>query len=63
MADDGATGGSLWTWAGTAANGRPFELIGIDLSTYDDDARVMHITVDWPYSAEEVRQAFAEGNL
>ena len=62
MSEDGSTGGSLWSWDGTAANGRPFRLIGINLSTYDDDGLIEHSLVDWPYPAEEVATAFSTGN-
>ncbi len=37
LADDGSVGGSLWTWTGTANNGEPFELIGINLDDYDEN--------------------------
>lgn len=49
MSDDGTNSGSLWTWIGTAGNGEPFELIGVDLTNYNDESQVTEILMDWPY--------------
>ena len=62
MCDDGLMGGSLWTWMGTARNGEPFELIGVDVSSFTDDGKAAHIDVDWPYEGAFVRDAVAKGN-
>lgn len=61
LADDGSSGGSLWTWTGTASNGEPFELIGINLDDYDENGLVTYSLVDWPYPAEAVKAAVATG--
>ena len=61
LADDGSVGGSLWTWTGTANNGEPFELIGINLDDYDENGLMTYSLVDWPYPAETVRAAVATG--
>ena len=54
LADDGSSGGSLWTWSGTARNGEPFELIGVNLDDYDENGLLTYSLVDWPYPAETV---------
>lgn len=61
LSDDGSGGGSLWTWTGTANNGEPFELIGINLDDYDENGLMTYSLVDWPYPAETVRAAVATG--
>ena len=61
LADDGSNGGSLWTWSGTADNGEPFELIGVNLDDFDESGLVTYSLVDWPYPAETVRAAVATG--
>lgn len=61
LSDDGATGGSMWTWTGTAQNGEPFELIGINIDRYDENGLLSHSVVDWPYPSDTVRSALATG--
>lgn len=61
LAEDGSSGGSLWTWSGKARNGEPFNLIGINIDSYDDDGLVSYSLVDWPYPGEVVRTAVASG--
>ena len=61
LSEDGATGGSLWTWSGTARNGEPFELIGINMDRYDDNGLVSYILTDWPYPSETVTAAIVTG--
>jgi hypothetical protein len=61
LSDDGATGGSMWTWAGTAQNGEPFELIGINIDRFDENGLLSHSVVDWPYPGDTVRSALATG--
>ena len=61
LADDGSSGGSLWTWSGTARNGEPFELIGVNLDDYDENGLLTYSLVDWPYPAETVKGAVATG--
>lgn len=62
LADDGSVGGSLWTWYGTARNGEPFELQGAEVSHYDDAGLISDVEMFYPYSDEEVRRRFNEGN-
>jgi hypothetical protein len=61
LAEDGSSGGSLWTWSGTARNGEPFELIGVNLDEFDENGLVTYSLVDWPYPAETVKAAVATG--
>lgn len=61
-AEDGSSGGSLWIWEGTARNGEHFELVGVNLDTFDENGLMTNSIVDWPYPADYVRQAFAAGN-
>ncbi|MGI9643299.1 MAG: hypothetical protein ACR2N9_10995 [Acidimicrobiia bacterium] len=61
LAADGSSGGSLWTWSGTASNGEPFELIGVNLDEYDENGLVTYSLVDWPYPATTVRDAVSTG--
>lgn len=62
LSDDGSTGGSMFSWYGTAQNGEPFVLNGIELSTFSDDGLYNTITVYYPYDDDEVRRLFSEGN-
>jgi hypothetical protein len=62
LSDDGSTGGSLWSWNGTARNGEPFTLTGIVLEQFDDDGRYEALRVYYPMSDEDVLAAFAQGN-
>jgi hypothetical protein len=62
LSDDGSTGGSLWSWNGTARNGESFTLSGIVLEQYDDDGLYETLRVYYPMSDDEVQAAFAEGN-
>jgi hypothetical protein len=57
VADDGSQGGVLWIWYGTNAAGKPFELAGISLTTFDEDGRVAHEFVTYPYPDAYVRDA------
>jgi len=61
VCDDGSQAGSLWTWAGTAGNGEPFELVGVNLDDYDDEGRITYSLVDWPYEGAYVRGAISQG--
>ncbi len=61
LAEDGASGGSLWTWSGVADNGEPFELIGVDIDDYDEQGLLTHSLVDYPYPAETVKAALQTG--
>ena len=58
LADDGSTGGALWTWSGTGPGGGHFDLIGISLNTYDDDGRVTSQTAYYPYESSYVMEVF-----
>ncbi len=62
MAEDGSVGGSLWTWSGTAVNGAPFEIPGIDVSRYDDNGLTTSAVVHWPYGDAEVECVFYQGS-
>ena len=62
LSDDRSTGGSLWSWNGTAQNGEPFTLSGIVLEQYDDDGLYEGLRVDYPMADDEVLAAFREGN-
>ena len=62
LSDDGSAGGSMFSWYGTAENGEPFVLNGIELSTFSDDGLYNTITVYYPYDDDEVRRLFSEGN-
>ena len=62
LSDDGSVGGSLWTWSGTASNGEPFDLQGLELSRYDEDGLYSSIMVSYPYEDAEVMRIFREGN-
>jgi hypothetical protein len=62
LADDGSVGGSLWTWSGSARNGEPFELQGVEISHFDEDGRYAEIVMFYPYPDEEVTRRFNEGN-
>jgi outer membrane murein-binding lipoprotein Lpp len=61
-AEDGSMGGVLWVWSGTARNGKPFELIGINTDLFDDDGLVTHSLVQWPYKNDYVTGAINNGN-
>ncbi len=58
ISEDGSSGGSLWTWSGTNAVGRPFELIGISIMSYNDEGLQTYQLVTWPYSDEYVIATF-----
>ena len=62
LSDDGSTGGSLWSWNGTAANGEPFTLTGVVLEQYNDDGLYEELYVYYPLEDSEVRRIFDEGN-
>ena len=62
LSDDGSTGGSLWSWNGTARNGEPFTLTGIVLEHFDHDGLYESLRVYYPMPDEDVLAAFAQGN-
>jgi len=62
LSDDGQTGGSVWTWAGTAATGKPFEIWGVEVSCFNDDRPYEELIMFYPHEDEEVRRRLAEGN-
>ena len=57
LSDDGSQGGSLWVWHGVNGNGNPFELVGVSLDSYDEEGRVTHEFVTYPYPDEYVEEA------
>jgi hypothetical protein len=61
IADDGSSGGSLWVWRGLAANGETFELVGVNIDTYDHDGRITYEKVFWPYPDMYVDQVIQDG--
>jgi len=62
LSEDGSVGGSMWTWSGSALNGEPFDLQGIELSTYDEQGLLDSVTVYYPYEGAEVRLRINRGN-
>ena len=62
MADDGSIGGSLWTWSGSAVDGAPFTLPGVDVSRYDENGRTTSVVVYWPFADTEVECVVHQGN-
>lgn len=61
-ADDGSMAGSLWVWSGTASNGEPFSLVGINTDHFNEDGLITYSLVEWPYAADYVTSAFRTGN-
>lgn len=61
LAEDGSEGGSLWTWSGSATKGEPFDLEGIELSTFDEDGLLDSVVVHYAYEDAEVLQRFDSG--
>lgn len=62
ICDDGSQGGVLWTWAGTNARGKPFELAGISLNEFGEDGRISYELVTYPYPDDYVDAAvFGQG--
>jgi len=62
LSEDGSVGGSMWTWSGSALNGEPFDLQGIELSTYDEQGLLDSVTVYYPYEDTDVRFRINRGN-
>ena len=61
LSEDGSVGGSLWSWIGTAQNGEPFTLEGLELSRFSDDGLYSEVVMLYPYEDDEVRRRFREG--
>ena len=57
LSDDGSEGGTLWVWHGVNGVGNPFELVGISLTSYDDEGKITHEYVTYPYPDEYVEEA------
>ncbi len=57
ISDDGSMSGGLWIWHGTNALGNPFELIGVQVDTHDDEGRITHELVVYPYPDDYVAEA------
>lgn len=57
FAPDGAQSGGLWVWRGTNLAGNPFELVGVQIDTHDDDGRITDEWVIYPYPDDYVRDA------
>lgn len=62
LSEDGSVGGSLWTWSGTAQNGQPFSVEGLELSRFNDDGLYTELVMLYPYDDDEVHRRFREGN-
>jgi hypothetical protein len=62
LSDDGSVGGSLWTWSGTAVNGEPFDIQGVELSRYNEDGLYTELVMFYPYENQELHRRFNEGN-
>lgn len=45
-------------WQGTNVAGNPFELIGVNVTTHDDEGRIADSWVIYPYPDEYVSEAF-----
>ena len=60
--DDGSTGGSLWTWSGTAESGDPFELVGVNIFTFDDEGLLTNTWNTYAVDAADARRALQHGN-
>ena len=62
LSEDGSVGGSLWSWIGTAQNGEPFTLEGLELSRFNDEGLYTEVVMLYPYEDAEVHRRFREGN-
>ena len=62
LSEDGSVGGSLWSWIGTAGNGKPFSLEGLELSRFNDEGLYTEVIMLYPYEDSEVHRRFREGN-
>lgn len=58
FAPDGSQSGGLWVWRGTNLAGNPFELVGVQIDTHDDEGRVTDEWVIYPYPDDYVVEAF-----
>jgi len=58
---DGSESGSLWVWRGTNHAGKPFELIGISIMTFDDEGLITNEWVAYPYPDDFVEEAIDGG--
>ena len=62
FAPDGAQSGGLWVWRGTNPAGNPFELVGVQIDSHDDEGRITDEWVIYPYPDDYVRDAvFGDG--
>ncbi len=61
VADDGSTSVVLWNWHGDNIRGNRFELTGISVITHDDEGRVAHELVTYPYPESYVLEAASGG--
>jgi outer membrane murein-binding lipoprotein Lpp len=57
VSDDGTLSGGLWIRHGTNQAGNPFELIGVQVDTHDDEGLITHELVVYPYPDEYVVEA------
>ena len=62
LSEDGSVGGSLWTWSGSAQNGEPFDLQGLEISRFDDEGLYTEVIMQYPYENSGVHRRVAEGN-
>ncbi|MDH3755740.1 MAG: hypothetical protein OEU32_17890 [Acidimicrobiia bacterium] len=54
ISEDGSESGGVCVWRGTNQAGNPFELIGLTVDTHDEEGRVAHELVIYPYPDEYV---------
>ena len=57
LSEDGSQGGFLWVWHGTNAEGNPFSLAGISLTTHNDAGLISYEFVTYPYADAYVNEA------
>ena len=62
LSEDGSVGGSLWTWSGTASNGKPFAIPGVEISRFNDEGLYTEVVMFYPFDNEEVHRRINEGN-
>ena len=57
MSEDGSLGVSMWVWHGTNAERNPFELVGLSVTSYDDDGKLLREIDSYPYPGKYVVNA------
>ncbi|WP_296667820.1 hypothetical protein [Demequina sp.] len=49
ISDDGTQSGSLWIWRGSNMQGNPFELIGVNIDSHNEEGLITEEWVGYPY--------------